>query len=460
MPLFSATDTPRPHGRRRAFPFHGGLSAAKTFAACLAGSAILGAICQAAPSYMDLPTAMRLAGANNDEIALAKSRHAEAIAMSRQAWQRFWPSLGLTTAYRGHEGRVQDIAGALFDTSKQQYTLGGAVIIDWAPGEIYYSALAARQRALAAGELAETARRAILQQGIDRYYDLLTAEAGLAVAGDDLRLTEDYANQLESAVGAGTVYRADFLRARTTASRLKLTLRKAEETRDLAAAALAETLRLAADTELRPAKSDLVPVALTKAPLAIPALLDQASLNRPELRAAAAGVTAAGLESDSARLAPLFPTVTAGYNLGGMGGGFGGEWNSPRDTHDFFFGLTWKIGPGGLFDQQRKKAALARQESAGLQKNTLEAAVSREVVAAATKVKSAADQIRLNDQAVADATEMVTLAKQRQTSEIGVVLEVLLAQEEVTRARLSRIQAVTTYNKAQHELLRATGGAR
>ncbi len=52
---------------------------------------------------------------------------------------------------------------------------------------------------------------------------------------------------------------------------------------------------------------------------------------------------------------------------------------------------------------------------------------------------------------------MVKLAKERQASQLGVVLEYLLAREELTRARQSRVQAVAAFNKAQHELKRAVG---
>ncbi|MCW0217270.1 MAG: hypothetical protein OJI67_03005, partial [Prosthecobacter sp.] len=120
---------------------------------------LLATVANAAPSYVDLPTVMKLAGANNDEIEQARVKHTETIAESKQAWQRFWPTLTLSAGYRGHEGNVQDVGGAVFSTRKQQYTLGTAVMIDWSPGDLYYSALAAQQKALAAEQLAEKARR-------------------------------------------------------------------------------------------------------------------------------------------------------------------------------------------------------------------------------------------------------------------------------------------------------------
>jgi outer membrane protein len=399
---------------------------------------------------------MKLAGANNDEIQLARVKHTETIAESKQAWQRFWPSLSLGVGYRRHDGNVQDIAGAVFNAYKQQYTVGTNIMIDWSPGDLYYSALAAKQKALAAEQLAEKSRRDIVTEATARYFDLLSTDASVAIIEDDLRLTQDYEKQLEGAVTAGTAFRADLLRVKTQVSRAKLAIRQEQERRDLAAAALAESLRLPAESELRPAKADLVPVRLNgKAGVAT--LITQAKQHRPELKAAGAAATAAQLESDRARIAPIIPNVQAGYGAGGLGGGFGNNTGNFEDTQDFYVGLGWKIGPGGLFDKQRKVIANAREEATNLQTEQIKAAIGREVVEAAAKSQSAHDQIDINDEAVTAAEEMVKLARERQASQLGVVLEYLLAREELTRARQSRVKAVTDFNKAQHEMRRAIG---
>lgn len=413
-------------------------------------------LAHAAPMHVSLTTVMKLAGANNDEIEQARVKHLETVAESKQAWQRFWPTLSLAAGYRGHEGNVQDIAGAVFDARKQQYTVGTAVMIDWSPGDLYYSALAAKQKALAAEHLAEKARRDIVQQSVERYYDLLAAEAQIAIIQDDLRLTEDYAKQLDGAVTAGTAFRADLLRVKTQVSRARLTVRQTQEQRDLAAAALAETLRLAPETELRPAKADLLPLRLMSTQ-GVATLLSQAQQHRPELQAVAAAHTAAALETDRSRIAPMIPNVQAGYSVGGLGGGYAGQWGNFDDQQDFFVGLGWKIGPGGLFDRQRQKIAQAREQGVTLQTQQVKAAIGREVVDAVLKARSAQDQLAINDEAVTAAEEMVKLARDRQASQLGVVLEYLLAREELTRARQGRVKSVTDYNKAQHALKRAVG---
>lgn len=407
--------------------------------------------------HVNLPTVMKLAGANNDEIQLARVKHTETLAESKLAWQRFWPSLSLGVGYRRHDGNIQDVAGAIFDASKQQYTVGTNIMIDWSPGDLYYSALAAKQKAIVAEQLAEKSRRDIVMQATSRYFDLLSTEAGVAIIEDDLRLTQDYEKQLEGAVTAGTAFRADLLRVKTQVSRAKLAIRQEQEKRDLAAAALAETLRLPPESELRPAKADLVPVRLLDRKSGVATLISQAGQQRPEIKAASAAGQAAALERDRARIAPIIPNVQAGYIAGGLGGGFNGDTGNFGATQDLYVGIGWKIGPGGLFDRQRKVIAVAREEATQLQVGQIKAAVGREVVEAAARARSAHDQIAINDEAVNAAEEMVKLAKDRQASQLGVVLEYLLAREELTRARQSRVQAVTGFNKAQHELRRAVG---
>jgi outer membrane protein TolC len=175
------------------------------------------------------------------------------------------------------------------------------------------------------------------------------------------------------------------------------------------------------------------------------------------MKAAGAVNQAAVLEKDRTRVAPMIPNVQAGYGFGGLGGGFNADFGNFDETQAVFIGLGWKIGPGGLFDKQRQIIAGAQEEATKHQAGQIKAAIGREVVEAAARAQSAHDQISINDEAVTAAEEMVKLAKQRQASQLGVVLEYLLAREELTRARQNRVQSVAAFNKAQHQLIRAVG---
>jgi outer membrane protein TolC len=412
---------------------------------------------QGAPVFIDAGVVMKLAGARHEEVALARARHAEAVVTSRQAWQKFWPSFSLAVGYRGHEGRVQDIAGAVFDARKQQYTAGGMLLADWAPGDLYYGALAARQQAAVQGHLVEKARRDLVLRAVASYYRLLEAEAVAAAVTEEVAALADYAQQLGGLEAAGTVLRADLLRVRAQLARSRLLLVQEEEQVGLAAAALAEVLRIPAATELRAAKADLVPVRMVGEAASLGGLVAEAMGQRPELKAQASAVAAAASESDRARRAPWIPRVQAGYSLGGLGGGFAGDWGNFGDSQDFYLGLGWTIGPGGLFDRTRVAGAGAREEVARLERNRLEAAVGREVVEAAIRVRSAGLQVRMSAEAVAAAREMMELARQRTASGVGVVFEYLLAREEFTRSRRAEVRAIAGFNAAQHALQRAVG---
>jgi outer membrane protein TolC len=242
----------------------------------------------------------------------------------------------------------------------------------------------------------------------------------------------------------------------TQVSRAKIAIRRGQEARDLAAAALAETLRLPPDTEFRAAKADLIPVTLVES-FRDANLIELANRNRPEVRAAEAQASSSQLERERVRLAPMIPNVRAGYSAGALGGGITGDVGGFNDTQDFFFGIGWKIGPGGLFDKQTQAIAEAQQRETALELNRIKASAGRDVVETTARSDSAFDRIQINDEAVKAAQQMVALAEERQASQVGVVLEYLLAREELTRAQQDRVMAIAEFNTAQHELRRALG---
>lgn len=55
------------------------------------------------------------------------------------------------------------------------------------------------------------------------------------------------------------------------------------------------------------------------------------------------------------------------------------------------------------------------------------------------------------------AKEALTLNQQRQAQNIGIPLEVIQAEEALTRARLDLFGAITAYNQAQLRLFTVTG---
>jgi outer membrane protein TolC len=304
----------------------------------------------------------------------------------------------------------------------------------------------------------DTETEELIRLATERYYALLKAEASLAVMAEDIAISERYYQQLDNAVKVGTAFRADLLRVATQLARLRLLVRLGEEELQVCAARLAEILRLAPETELRAAKVDLTPVRLMKDEQ-LTDLVARAQANRAEIKAVDAAAVGLAREEDRVRVGPLFPTLQGGYAAGGFGGGRTGRTGNFGDQQDFFVGLGWKVGPGGMFDTTRNKIAETRRESVALQKSRTKASVGREVVEAVARSQSAHAQIQITDDAVAAAEEMTKLAGERQASQVGVVLEYVMARDELRQSRLARVRSVVDFNCAQQELQIAVGDA-
>ncbi len=129
------------------------------------------------------------------------------------------------------------------------------------------------------------------------------------------------------------------------------------------------------------------------------------------------------------------------------------------DAHsDYGIGLSWRVGPGGLFDTGRIHAGEARLETGELERAKLRDEITRQVVEAHASAHSLADQIEFSKKALSAAEQSLKLARQRQQFGVGEVLENIQAEQDLTRARLDYLTAITGHNRAQFALRRAVAG--
>lgn len=406
---------------------------------------------------IDLATALRLAGAQNLDVQLARERVREAQALHEQARLRFFPWISPSVGYRRHDGNLQDIVGDVFDASKQQYTIGAGLNLQLDLGDALYQSLAARQLARAAEEGAQARRQDTVAAAAAGYLDLARAHAVTGVAAEALRLAQEYAGQVQRAVETGIAFKGDAFRAQVQVEKNHIALRRAQEQQRLAAARLAQTLRLDPTVELIPDEAELAPLTFSEKDIALDSLVVRALAARPELRQFAALQAAARAQQDGARTGPWIPQLGAQALYGGLGGGRNGSTGNFDDTFDFLFGASWRIGPGGIGDRARLRAADARARQSELELEKTRDAVTRQVVEAHTRLHSLADQLALARRALAAAEESFILARERREFGVGAVLETLQAEQELTRAREDYLGAVAEFNRAQFDLRRAIG---
>jgi outer membrane protein TolC len=406
---------------------------------------------------IDLPSALRLAGARNLDVQLAREKFAEAYAEEESAIERFFPWVTPGVAYRRHDNLIQNTEGVIEEVHKQSYAQGATITAQTDIGDAIFKSLEARQLTKAARHGLATQLQETILVAARGYFDLAAAHEALGVAREALRASTDYAAQIDRAVNAGIAFKGDALRVKVQQQREEIALRRAEQNVRLASANLVQILHLDPTVELIPRAASIVPLSIVSAKESLGYLVSQALAARPETQQSAALLSAAQRAKNGSIYGPLIPSVGGQAFFGGLGGGQGSDTGSFGESEDYVALLTWRIGPGGLFDLGNIHAQQARLRGAALTADKVIDQVANEVITSQTRVQSLADQIATAKQSLSDAAEALRLGQERKEFGVGVVLETILAEQDLARARNDYLNIVTDYNKAQYGLLRALG---
>jgi outer membrane protein TolC len=408
---------------------------------------------------IDLPTALRLAGARNLDIQIAQQRLTEAQANHQSAVEQFFPWIAPGIGYHRRDGVAQSVpSGIISDAHFQSYSPGVALSAQIVLGDAIYNSLAAKQLVQASDQVLERQRQDAILSAAQGYFDLARAGAQVEVIRDAIRISQDYQQQLHAAVIAGIAFRGDELRVQTQTEQYRISLEQALEQGRVAGVTLAQILHLDARVALVAQEGMITPVALFSTNAPMNALVERALRERPELKQTQAELAASRASKNGAVYGPLIPVIGAQVYGGGLGGGPDGGPSNLGAEGDYLVGLSWRIGPGGLFDAGRINAVKARLAVTQLAESKLRDIIIGEVVSSLTRVKSAGAQIGLAEQNLSTATETLRLTQQRKQFGIGIVLEDIQAQQAVTQARSSYVTALAEFNKAQYSLNRAAGG--
>lgn len=430
-----------------------------TFAAFLAGGSALLRAAELPGSFreIDLANVLELAGARSLDVQLAQEKLHEAEArLDGVVWQSF-PWLSVGAGYKRHDNRIQNVEGAILDVDKQSLAAGGTVTAQLDLGEAISRRLAEKHRREAARLGVCVASSQALRDAAVAFFDLAKAAGAVDALSESVRVSEAYEGELGHAVEVGVAYKGDELRVRVQSERYRMALRQAREKSEVAGAALVQILHLDAGTRLKPPPKPLAPLNVVDSKAALPALLEEAERARPEISQMAAFIAAADQERKAARYAPLVPSLTAQEFFGALGGGKGSELDRFASSSDSFLGLSWKIGPGGLFDASRVRQAEARQNISELERAKLVDRLAAEVTTLHARARSLSDQTGMAQVNLRTSAETLAAAAQRRETGVGMVLEVVQSQQDLTQARLTYVEIVTEQNKVQYELLHALG---
>jgi len=416
---------------------------------------------------IDLPTTLRLAGARNLDVQLARTVVDEAHANYTSAIEAFLPSLVPGASYLHHSGRDQRVEGPLIDVTKHSETAGVSATAQIPVGEAIFLSLQTRQLISAANSARAAQEQDSGVAAAQQYFSLVNAGALVDVVSQAIAISQNYEQQLNAAVRIGTAFKGDAVRVQTQTLRLQLDLTRAKAQRRFAATQLAQTLHLDPLVDLVPAEHEPAPFALMDLNATPDALVRTALDQRPELMRSAALIAAAEQARRGALYGPFIPTLGGQAFAGELNGGgqlFAGEIGSAVNTNidggprrDYSVGLSWKIGPGGILDLGRIRAAGVQLTRAQVNDEKLRDAIEREVVDAYTQVQSLFQQMRDARSNISAAEETLRLTRGRKQLGVGTVLEDIQAQQELLNARRDLVSIVTQLNQAQYGLMRTVG---
>jgi outer membrane protein TolC len=413
-----------------------------------------------APCTIDLATTLRLAGAQNLDVQIARERLKEAEANHSSAIEQFLPAISPGFGFHRRDGVAQAIpSGVISDAHFQSYTPGVTLAAQITFGDALYNTLSARQLIKANNQALQAQRQDSALAAAQAYFDLAKAKALVDVVTQAIDISRSYQQQLRVAVESGVAFKGDELRVQTQTEHYEITLQQALEQQRVSAATLAQVLHLDPTVELMPQESELVPITLVETNRALDALVSQALRTRPELKQSGSLIAAAKATQNGAVYGPLIPSLGAQVFGGGLGGGPDGGHDTFAGEADYTVGLSWKIGPGGLFDRGRIHTSEAQLATTRLSNLKLKDSITAEVVISLAKMRSTSAQIDLAKRNLETSEEMLRLTRERKQFGVGVVLEDIETQGVLNQAQSDYVTAVAEYNKAQYRLNRAVGGS-
>jgi outer membrane protein TolC len=432
---------------------------------------------------IDLAGALRLAGARDLDIAIARQQVWRAIADLQQARALWLPSLFLGPTWYREDGQIQSIDGKVITANRNSLFLGalaaGPNLYAAAPPGSGFPPLTGLSAVLRisdailepkAANRTVAARQADVQAvtndavlaASEGYFDLLLASGLLAIqreaaanAGALAEITGSYAR---SRLGL----EADHQRILAELDLRRGYVENAAGQLEVASANLVNVLVLDPNQVLAPVEPAEAVFRLLPDDTPLDDMIVHGLRHRPELASAQELVQATLLRLKQARLRPLVPSLAFSYVGGGFGGGRNSFFGNFGSRGDATVSLFWELQNLGFTDLAIARRTKAEHEAAILTLLKVENQVAADVVAAYKSRLAASRWMAQAAPAVTKALESwrLNLLNIRRGAGLPAAtrpIEVLQPIQALAQARSDYVNAVLAHNRAQFRLYRAIG---
>ncbi len=431
-------------------------------------------LADSSPFYpIDLATALRLAGANNLQIAFAREQVQAALAREDRADVLWVPSLRAGLVYNYHSGPIQDTSGTIVDVDRGSLFVGGGMgsgnspltgpaggprmFVDLPLVDVLFEPLAARQSVCVAQANQTAAFNDTLLETTLAYIGLLRETSSVVIAEEAVTNASELARLSGEYARTGQGLQADADRAQ---AELKARQRAVLESREQVAvrsAELARILRLDPATRLAPLETVPAPLHLVDRNADVRSLISQAQSARPEMVATNAAVQETWYRTRQEHWRPWTPHIYAGTSGGGFGGGQGADIDDFGGRADFDVAALWQVENLGLGNAARRRERESQNRQSHLAYRQMADRVAMEVTQAHQRIQYRASRIDVAEDQVRSASEALRLNLEGIQQGVLRPIEIQQAIGALALARQAYLDSVMDYNQAQFALLRAIG---
>ncbi|MDX2036761.1 MAG: TolC family protein [Isosphaeraceae bacterium] len=432
---------------------------------------------------IDLAGALRMAGAQDLDIAIARARVCAAIAEWNKARVLWLPSIFIGPNWIRHDGQAQVVEGPVRTISKSSLFLGataaaGSSVSGPVPagGPAQTSGLTTVLRISDALFEPQSARRVLDARKFDvrvasndavlltaeAYFDLQSAAGRLAIAREASAHAEDLAGLTRSFAASGAGLEADHQRSLAERDRRRREVESAVGELEVSAAEVIRITRIDPRVLIAPIEPAEAMIRIVPEGGSIDDLIVQGLRHRPELARGQALVEATIVRLRQARLRPLIPSLALRYSGGGFGGGAGGFFGAFASRSDADVNLYWELQNLGLADRAIARQRLAEKHVAMLELMKMQDRVAAEVVRAEKARLAALRELEQARRAIPEALASLELNFtniKRGTGLPGSTrpIEVLQPIQALAQARSDYLTSVIDHNRAQFRLFHALG---
>jgi outer membrane protein TolC len=428
---------------------------------------------------INLTSALQLAGVQNPELNVARTRILEAAAARQLAAAYFLPSLNPGMNYDSHTGNLQQSDGNILGVNRSAFYIGAGAnavssgtptipgvyeAINLVPG--IYNYLAARQTVRQREFETVAVRNQIFLQVAWAYSELLRSEGHRAAQVQAREEVREVTRLVSEYAKTGLSREADANRAAAELTRREADVVAAEGELLVASANLCRLLNVDPSIRLHPTDATVVPQPIVPDPIPVGELVAIGMLNRPELVGQRAAIQAALMQLDAAKALPFSPTTLIGFSAGAFGGGS----NLVRPIFSNLGGRTdfdsityWTLQNLGLGNVAMIRVAGARLKLNEFRQIELLNLVRAQVAEAYAQAHARYAQIGTYENAVRagylafhedfDRTFAMGAARVRDVLPI----ELLNSFDLLADARIEYIDAIVDYNRAQFAIYVALG---